>query len=55
VSKVEQRPELPVLLQLEPTCDFEGEVSWVLGVKAPNRYRVLELKDPPRLVVDVRH
>lgn len=54
-GKTEPRPGLPILQQLEATCDFEGELSWVLGVAKPNRYRVLELKDPPRLVVDVRH
>ncbi|MDI3287621.1 hypothetical protein [Polyangium sp. 15x6] len=55
LSPVEQRPKLPVLLELTPTCDFEGELTWVLGVGSPNRYRVLELRDPPRLVVDVKH
>jgi len=47
--------ELGVLRELVLTCDFEGQVIWVLGVAAPNRYRVLELDGPPRLVVDVRH
>lgn len=45
----------PVLRELESTCDFEAVVTWVLGVASPNRYRVLELQDPPRLVVDIRH
>jgi len=27
----------------------------VLGVASPKRYRVLELAEPPRLVVDVAH
>jgi hypothetical protein len=49
-----QRPNLPNLKQLELTCDFEAHVTWVLGVGSPNRYRVLELRDPARLVVDVR-
>lgn len=48
-------PGLPVVLELRSTCDFEAIVEWVLGVRSPNRYRVLELADPPRLVVDVRH
>ncbi|MDI1447346.1 hypothetical protein [Polyangium sp. 6x1] len=55
LSPVEQRPKLPVLLELTPTCDFEGELTWVLGVGSPNRYRVLELRDPPRIVIDVKH
>jgi hypothetical protein len=43
------------LLQLVATCDFEGNVTWVLGVASPNAYRVTELASPPRLVLDVKH
>jgi hypothetical protein len=46
-------PGLPVLQELAMTCDFEGQVEWVLAVTRPNRYRVLELSDPARVVVDV--
>lgn len=46
---------LRVIRALEVTCDFEGVVTIVLGTASPNRYRVLELSDPARLVVDVRH
>ncbi len=42
------------LLQLVDTCDFEGNVTWVLGVGSPNAYRVTELTSPPRLVLDVK-
>lgn len=55
VSERERKLSLPVLREVEITCDFEGEVTAVLGVAAPNRYRVLELSGPTRLVVDVRH
>lgn len=41
------------LVELRSTCDFEGELTWVLGLKHPNRYRTLELQSPARLVVDV--
>jgi hypothetical protein len=53
VPERELRPRLPNVLEIERTCDFEAVVTWVLGVASPNRYRVLELSDPPRLVVDV--
>lgn len=43
------------LVALESTCDFEGYVTWVIAVGAPEPYRVLELADPPRIVVDVAH
>lgn len=42
------------LKELKILCDFEAEVEWVLGLASPNRYRVLELTNPARLVVDVR-
>jgi hypothetical protein len=51
----ERRVGLTNLKEVESICDFEGEVAWVLGVGSPNRYRVLELSGPARLVVDVRH
>ena len=55
VPERELRPQLPIVLEIERTCDFEAVVTWVLGVRSPNRYRVLELSEPPRLVVDVAH
>lgn len=42
------------LRALESTCDFEGEVTWVLGLDSPEPFRVLTLGDPPRIAVDVR-
>lgn len=39
--------------QLMLTCDFEAMVEWVIGVGSPNPFRVLELTNPSRLVVDV--
>jgi hypothetical protein len=41
------------LRQLVLTCDFEGQVEWVMGVTTQHRYRVLELSEPSRLVVDL--
>ena len=46
---------LPVLLRLVTTCDFENVVTWVAAVSAPNRFRVLSIENPPRLVIDIRH
>jgi hypothetical protein len=51
----ERELQLGVLRELELTCDFEAHVTWVLGLARPNRFRVLELRSPLRLVVDVRH
>lgn len=55
ISERSSRPALGVLRQLTMTCDFEAQVQWVMGVTSPNLYRVMELADPTRLVVDVRH
>ena len=48
-------PNLPVVKDLKLICDLEAEVEFVMGVSSPNKYRVLELKSPARLVVDIRH
>lgn len=54
VKERERILDLGVARELESTCDFEGHVTWVLGVAKPNTFRVFELADPPRLVVDVQ-
>ncbi len=46
-------PKMNVILEVERTCDFEGIVTWVVGTASPNKYRVFELSDPPRLVLDI--
>ena len=51
----QQSPNLPILKELKLICDFEADVQAALGLASPNRYRVLELNNPARLVVDVRH
>jgi hypothetical protein len=55
IAEREMKPGLPVVVELERTCNFEGEVTWVLGNKRPNKYRVMELREPARVVVDVQH
>ena len=55
IADRERRLSLPVLKELEITCDFEAEVAVVLGVSSPNRYRVLNLSNPTRVVIDIKH
>ena len=55
VQNREQNPNLSILKELKLICDFEADVQWILGVSSPNRYRVLELNNPARLVVDIAH
>jgi hypothetical protein len=47
-------PALSNIRGLDLSCDFESILTWVAGVSSPSRFRVLELKTPTRLVVDVR-
>ena len=54
VQPRERRLNMSVVQEMEFTCDFEGVVQVVLGVASPNRYRVTELQNPTRLIVDVQ-
>jgi hypothetical protein len=46
--------DYPNIKALRLICDFEGQVEWVAAVASPEHYRTLELREPARLVVDVR-
>jgi hypothetical protein len=47
--------DLPVVLEIVQTCDYEAVVTWVLAVRSPESYRLGRFGDPSRVVVDVRH
>lgn len=49
----DRRPALGPLQQLTQTCDFEGVVQWVLGLREQLPYRAFTLSSPTRLVIDV--
>lgn len=55
VVERERKPGLPVLREMKLTCDFEADVTWVLGLERASPFRVQELSAPARLVVDLRH
>jgi len=55
VKKREQKFAYKILKEAKITCDFEGDVTVALGVSAPNKYQVLELKNPTRLAIDIKH
>jgi hypothetical protein len=55
VNDRDRRFDHAVVRQATVTCDFEAHLVWVVGVASPNRFRVFELADPARVVVDVRH
>lgn len=54
VSQRERRLDMAIVKELEFICDFEGVVEIVLGVSRPNRYRITELQNPTRLIVDIQ-
>jgi hypothetical protein len=42
------------ILEARSTCDFEADVTWAIGVKARQRFKVTTLTNPVRLVIDVK-
>lgn len=54
VKSLEWRPKLRTVEEIQLTCDFEADVTWVLGLDQKREYKVLELNGPPRVVVDVQ-
>lgn len=55
VADRRRRLNFPMLRELRFTCDFEAQVVVVVGVVATQPYRVLDLYNPTRVVVDVKH
>jgi len=42
------------VLEARQTCDFEGAVSWAVGIKDRQRFKVTFLTSPHRVVIDVK-
>lgn len=55
VQVLETRLDMPALHGVAFTCDFEGQVEIALGSAAYRPYRVMELANPSRLMVDIQH
>lgn len=51
----ELTPGLTALTAAVQTCDFEADVTWVLGLTHEAAFAVSDLTDPFRIVVDVAH
>jgi hypothetical protein len=47
--------QCPNLLQVKKTGDFEGTVSFGLGLRRMNGFRVFRLTNPTRVVIDIAH
>ncbi len=48
-------PEFPTLRQVRPAGDFEGVVTYGLGLRDRVGFRLFGLSNPTRVVVDVAH
>jgi hypothetical protein len=48
-------PRLPALREIKYVTEFEGEATYGVGLSNGHGFRVYELSDPKRLVVDVKH
>jgi len=55
VSVSDLKPDLSGIVEVVQVGDFEGVVIWVLGLTAELDYKVSDLEDPYRLVIDVQH
>jgi len=53
VGTLQKRTGLRIVQEIQEVCDFEGEVTWIIGLDGRRGYRVLDLANPPRVVVDV--
>ncbi|MEZ4503030.1 MAG: hypothetical protein R3C39_10430 [Dehalococcoidia bacterium] len=54
VSPLEITADLQAIVEIEETCGFEGNSTWILGVTGEQPFRLFELSDPTRLVIDVQ-
>lgn len=48
-------PATPEIAELVRTGDFEGTLTWAVGVRDRVDFRVTTLASPPRLVIDLRN
>jgi len=53
-GSTDQKPGLPVVQEVEQIGDFEGVLSWGIGLSQQSCMRTLELTGPTRLVIDVQ-
>lgn len=54
-TKQRSDSELASVLEVIQTCDFEGEVTWAVGLTQEADFVVSALPDPFRIVVDLAH
>lgn len=55
VAERSLRPGLPAITSAAEICDSTSRLTWALAATDSARVRVVELRDPARLLVDVQH
>ena len=55
VAQSSRLPGLPAVATARQLCDDNDRLVWALGTSDSTAIRVVELRRPPRLLVDVRH
>jgi len=53
VPTLQRKVRLSMIREILEICDFEGEVTWIVGLTARKEYRVSTLEEPARLVIDI--
>ena len=55
VAQSSRLPGLPAIATARQLCDDKDHLVWALGAPDSTTFRLVELRRPPRLVVDLRH
>ncbi|MEX2373915.1 MAG: hypothetical protein WD800_08960, partial [Dehalococcoidia bacterium] len=53
LDSLEMTADHQVILEVEETCGFEGQATWIIGTTGEQPFRVFELSSPTRLVIDI--
>jgi hypothetical protein len=55
LAEREKRVNLSTIIEFKQVEDFEGVVSYALGLSRRKPFRVTEMSNPARLVIDIKH
>jgi hypothetical protein len=55
IAMQQNKVNMPLIREVKPVEWFEGELTYVFGLKRPTPFRVQVFSNPTRLVVDFKH
>jgi hypothetical protein len=55
LTEREKRVNLSTIIEFKQVEDFEGVVSYAVGLSRRKPFRVTEMSNPARLVIDIKH